>query len=151
MRKSYITLTALALTLSGWQTAAAAQFPRLPKVEVPKVGKPKAEQPTTAQPAPAGSPAQPAPGGADANAGAGPAKPSGGGARESAGLNRPEAGGKPVLLKDTLEVWAHRLNYWKTEDNSAQWSWLPQVRFHIFFDNSSTQRYNAEWYKPDGC
>lgn len=151
MKKSYIAITALALTLSGWQTAAA-QFPRLPKIEVPKVGKPKTEQPTTAQPAPASNPAQPPAGATNAPANSGAEQPSGAqpGGGKLAGITRPEASGKPVLLKDTLEIWAHRANFWKSEEQDTHWSWLPQVRFHIFFDNSSTQRYTAEWYKPDG-
>ena len=104
MKKSYLSIMVAALTLCGVQVAAA-QFPRIPKVEVPKVSKPKTEQPTTAQPAPAGGQAQTSPSGAAANSGDGSPNPSAArpaGGANLAGLNKPEASGKPVLLKDTL-------------------------------------------------
>ena len=148
MSKRNLLFIALTLTLFGWR-AAAAQFPRPPKIEVPKIGKPKPEQPRTGQPAAGGGQTQTT--AEDEGADAQPAQPSGappGG--KSAGLSQPQASGKPVLLKDTLEIWAFRANFWKSPDQSTHWSWIPQVRFYIFFDNSSTQRYTAEWYNPDG-
>ena len=125
-------------TLVGSQ-AVAAQFPRLPKIERPKVDKPRGEQPAASS-----TPAPPAASGEAA----GPAQPNGGG--KSAGVKKTESSSTPVLLKDTLEVRAFRLHYWKQPENTTHWSWVPHVRFHVLHDGSSTQRYTAEWYRPDG-
>ncbi|MCA1621732.1 MAG: hypothetical protein LC795_21160 [Acidobacteria bacterium] len=144
MSKRYFLIFALlAPAALGWQAAAAAQFPRLPKIERPKPEQPKttAQPATTAQPeADASRPRPSAESGDAAKQGAG----------RPAGLDRPAASNRPVLLKDTLEIKAFRVNYWKSPEQGDYWSWLPQVRFFIFFDNSSTQRFTADWYKPDG-
>lgn len=139
MKKYHFATCALLLTAILGPQTFSAQFPRLPKIDKPKVDKPKAEQPK-----PEGSQA---PATAD-DEGTSPAKPTGGG--KSAGVKKTEASSTPVLLKDTLEVRTYRLQFWKQRDNGSHWSWIPQVRFQVLHDGSSTQRYTAEWLKPDG-
>jgi hypothetical protein len=139
MKKHHFAMCALlAAMILGSQTVSA-QLPRLPKIDKPKVDKPKGEQPkaesTQATPTAIGE--NPS-----------PAKQTGGG--KSASVKKTEASSTPVLLKDTLEIKTYRFQFWKQRDQGSHWSWVPQVSFHILHDGSSTQRYTAEWLKPDG-
>ena len=137
-RHHFATCAFLAAMILGPQTASA-QFPRLPKIDKPGVDKPRGEQPKADS-------GQASPSANDENPG--PAKQTGGG--KSAGVKKTEASSTPVLLKDTLEIRTYRLPFWKQRDQGSQWSWVPQVSFHILHDGSSTLRYTAEWFKPDG-
>ncbi len=66
-------------------------------------------------------------------------------------LTRLEPTNKPVLLKDTLEINCKTKNtYWKFPNLSDYSSWVPQVRFHIFYNDSAPLRYQAEWFNADG-
>ncbi len=66
-------------------------------------------------------------------------------------LNRTEPTGKQLFLKDTLEIKVQKDDhYWKFPNQNDYTSWVPQVSFDIFFDNSTKMRYSAEWFNPDG-
>ena len=140
MKKHYFAKRAfLAAIVLSMQSLAQAQFPRLPKIDKPKIEKPKVEQPKADS------------GGSTSHTNSEnpvSATPAGGG--KSAGVGKTVATSNPVLLKDTLEIRTYRLPFWKQRDNGSQWSWVPQVRFHILHDGSSTQRYTAEWSRADG-
>ncbi|MEK7856365.1 MAG: hypothetical protein AAB288_09765 [Acidobacteriota bacterium] len=122
---------------------ASAQFPiKLPKI---RAEKPKPEQAKTAQPnteAPSAS--------APASASSEPTN-----SRYSATVRksqydfvRPTA--KPLLVLDSVYVQAVTHNaYWKTP-NVKQSSWVPRVRFSIFYDWKESLNYTAEYFNPDG-
>ncbi len=66
-------------------------------------------------------------------------------------LTRQEPTNQPVLLKDTLEIKCQTRNtYWKFPNQSDYTSWVPQVSFHIFYNDSAPLRYQAEWRNADG-
>jgi hypothetical protein len=54
-------------------------------------------------------------------------------------------------MKDTFGIDAKTTTtYWKYPNQSNFSSWIPQVSFDLFYDNSSKLRFVAEWFKPDG-
>lgn len=64
---------------------------------------------------------------------------------------RPEANENPVLLKTTLDVRADLNNrYWKMPTESNFTSWIPQVRFKVFYKSDVRLRYKADYFTPDG-
>lgn len=118
-------------------TSAAAQFtlkiPKIPKVEKPKPDAAKPDGTTEARPVstPDGTTR--------------PGAPAGDRLRSLA----PD--GTPRFLIDTIEVKiASDSRYWKVPNQDYYTSWVPQVTFDVFFDNSTRVRYNAEWYNADG-
>ena len=131
-RNSIVVLVLSIVIVVGFQTASA-QFPiKIPKM--PKVEKPNAEQPKT--------------GGDSSTLQTQPTKQSGGGFEF---MMRPEPTSEPVFLKDTVEIKVKSQNrYWKVPNQDYYTSWLPQVSFDLFFDNSTKMRYVAEWLNPDG-
>jgi hypothetical protein len=139
MRKIAVTAFALLIAFAfGSQTSVSAQFtikvPKIPKVDKPKEDKPQpdAERPTTRT---------------DANQGPQAKKTQGG----YTPLKRSEPDGTPRFLKDSLEIKVKSdSRYWKFPNQNDYTSWLPQVSFDLFFDNSVKLRYTAEWYNPDG-
>lgn len=63
----------------------------------------------------------------------------------------PTAPGKPMFLKETFEISAKtEARYWKLPAKNDNPSWFPRVEFRVFYDNSVRQRFNAEWFNPDG-
>lgn len=65
--------------------------------------------------------------------------------------SKPEASDNPVLLKTTLDVRADLQNrYWKVPTESNYTSWIPQVRFKVFYKGDIRLRYSAEYFTPDG-
>ena len=134
MKKYLATCGFAAVMILGAQIVCA-QFPRIPKIDKPRIDKPNGENPN---PAPSSAKTE-TPGATQPSVG-----------NKSAGVKKTEASSSAVLLKDTLEIKTYRLPFWKQRDNGSQWSWVPQVTFHILHDGSSAQRYTAEWFKPDG-
>lgn len=64
---------------------------------------------------------------------------------------KPQATDKPVLLKTTLDVRADLENrYWKMPNESNFTSWIPQVKFKVFYKSDVRLRYQAEYFLPDG-
>jgi hypothetical protein len=113
--------------------SASAQFPiKIPKI---KTGKPPAEQPKveTSKPADSGQPEATTP-------------------RTSGGdYDEPAAPSKPMFLKETFEITAKtEARYWKVPNKNDNPSWFPQVEFKVFYDDSVRQRFNSEWFNPDG-
>ncbi len=111
---------------------AAAQFNiKIPKINKPKVEKPKVEQPTSGD-----------------NSSPNPSKKSGG---DVGFMPKPRPTSIPVFLKHAVEVKPYRgTSYWKTPNERDHSSWMPLIRFGLFYDQSETIRYNVEWLKPDG-
>ena len=135
MSKKYFSIFIfLIAAFFGWQTAPA-QFPlKMPKIT--KTEKPKTAEPKSDEKRPEIQ---------NKNQTATQNK------NQSAGLIRQEPTGKPVFLKDTVEIKTlTRDSYWKVPNESDYTSWLPQVAFHIFYDDSVRLRYRAEWFNPDG-
>ncbi len=114
----------------------SAQFtikvPKIPKVEKPKTDQPKTDKPVT-----------------DDNGSARittTAKP---GSKAIYENQRPN--GTPVFLKNTIHVktQAHD-EYWKAPGQKDYSSWVPLVRFSLFYNNDTTLNYTAEYFHPDG-
>jgi hypothetical protein len=134
MNKKYLLILAIITLMSA--APAIAQFPKIKLPGTDKITKPQPGQP---QP---GTPASPT------NPTASSPAASSGGVGKSAGVYLSKPTSTPLLLKDTLDVQTHRIQGYR--DNTKQWAWLPKIRFYTFHDGASTQRINAEWYKPDG-
>ncbi|MEP6787236.1 MAG: hypothetical protein ABJB40_02305 [Acidobacteriota bacterium] len=123
--------------------SAFAQFPiSIPKL--PKVDKSKE------QPAPPSSTQQ-----SDRTQGDGstpgqpPHKQSKSGSSQT--VQKPLPNNVPVFLKDTIGIDAKtENNYWKFPNQNNFSSWIPQISFDVFYDESSKLRYVAEWFNPDG-
>ncbi len=122
-------LVFLIILTIGLQTVSA-QFPiKIPKI--PKTEKPKIEQPKT-----------------EDNISTPQNQQTGQGGNY---MVRPEATSVPVFMKDSLEIKTkYTSHYWKVPNQDYYTSWLPQVSFDLFFDNSTRMRYTAEWLNPDG-
>lgn len=132
MKKKYLILAII--TFLG-VAPAIAQFP---KIKIPGVDKTPKTQPVQPQPGTPAAPTDPS--------GTSPAASTSGGKSAGVYLSKPTS--TPVLLKDTLDVRTHRIQGYR--GSTKQWAWLPKVQFYTFHDGASTQRINAEWYKPDG-
>ena len=71
--------------------------------------------------------------------------------KEPKAVKQPVPTNVPVFLKDTIGIDARTENrYWKFPNQNDFSSWVPQVSFLVFYDNSITLRYVAEWFNPDG-
>ncbi len=131
---------AFSLTLAAFlalPSPSAAQFtikiPRIPKVEQPKPDAGKVEPTTEVR--------------SDSTSTA-PTRTAG---QSGYLLRRVAPTGTPRFLIDTVEIRIQSDNrYWKVPNQDYYTSWVAQVRFDIFFDNSTRVRYNAEWFNPDG-
>ncbi len=118
--------------------ATDAQFPiKIPKI---KTEKPKVEQPKSTSPADEGSST-----GSPASTGS---------TRSSAvrnsqyGIVKPTA--NPLLVHDSVYIQTEiHESYWKTP-NVKQTSWVPTVRFNVFYDYKAELPYVAEFFNPDG-
>ncbi len=57
----------------------------------------------------------------------------------------------PVFQKSTLDVRVDMENrYWKLPNESNYTSWIPQVKFNVFYKGNVVLRYKAEYFTPDG-
>jgi hypothetical protein len=125
MRKQFIFIAIAVFALTA--TSAHAQFnikiPKIPKTEKPKTDAPKTNDP----------------------------KAEGGPSAAGDILSKPLPTAEPKFMIDTVEVKVKSDNrYWKVPNNDYYTSWVPQISFDLFFDNSMKVRYNAEWFNPDG-
>jgi hypothetical protein len=129
MKNKLNLITMIAVVTVGFQ-AASAQFPiKIPKINIEK---PKTETTTSTDPTPAASPTP---------------QPSG----TLEYMYRPEPTGVPQFLLETLEIKIQGdSRYWKIPGLDNYSSWIPQVSFGLFFNNSVRMRYSAEWSNPDG-
>lgn len=139
MKKNLIALT-IALTLIavfGIQSVTAQFQLKIPKI---KVEKPKSEPAKTESPSAAKS-AEIAP----ASTSSRYSTPVG---KSQYGFVRPTA--KPLLVRDSVYIQAVTgREYWKTP-NVKQTSWVPHVRFTVFYDWKESLKYTAEYFNPDG-
>ncbi|HEY0170114.1 MAG TPA: hypothetical protein VGB98_03605 [Pyrinomonadaceae bacterium] len=108
---SFLTLAFLALAGFGLHTAAAAQFPRLPKIP-----KPKATPTPAAQPAATAGDAPPA------------AQPAAAAAAPAPSSAAPAQGG-PTIAKDSVQLTAFTFNSYK--GNFDTWSWAPLITYSV--------------------
>ena len=107
---SFLTLAFLALAGFGLHTAAAAQFPR-----IPKISKPKATPTPAAQPAATAGDAEPA------------ARPAA--AAAPAPSSAAPAQGGPTIAKDSVQLTAFTFNSYK--GNYDVWSWAPLITYSV--------------------
>ena len=64
-------------------------------------------------------------------------------------VQRPNA--TPVFLKNTLYVQAKTHDeYWKMPNQRGYSSWVPQLRFDLFYNNEKALNYKVEYFNPDG-
>lgn len=125
---AYTTIVGLAI-----QTASA-QFP----INIPKIGKPKATpSPSTGSTA-TGIPTETGRATAAARSG-GPY------------AVKPEPPMEPQFLPESMGVQIERWDYyWKIPNDNRNTSWVPRIRFDVFYGGTARQRYKAEYSMPDG-
>ena len=143
--KRILTLSAALFFVAsvGLQTASA-QLPS--RIKIPKIEKPKPQPTPNTEPAPgSGAPpttSQPS----AATAPQSPAPKTGG--PYAVGPEPPET---PQFLPETLEVqvetWSY---YWKIPNDNHNTSWVPRIRFFVFYGGSARQRFKADYVMPDG-
>ncbi len=64
---------------------------------------------------------------------------------------KPQATDTPVFLKTSLDVRCDLENrYWKLPNESNYTSWIPQVKFKVFYKGNTKLRFLAEYFTPDG-
>lgn len=140
MQKNLVFMCGLLIVLIlGFQTSVRSQFPiKVPKI--PKVDKTKENQP---QPDNSRQTED-----RDSNQSEStPVSKKGG----FTVMKRAEPDSTPRFLKDSLEIKVKSdSRYWKYPNQDDYTSWVPQVSFDLFFDNSVKLRYVAEWFNPDG-
>lgn len=138
MNNALLTLMLAAAFFITHAGPVAAQFtikiPKIPKVEKPNV------EPSKPESAP------------ESRAESRPAETSGAASSNSEPLlRRIPPTGVPRFMIDTVEIKIKSdSRYWKAPNQDHYTSWVPQVSFNVFFDNSTKVRYNAEWYNADG-
>src|SRR5437016_5595693 len=132
-RNSILTLAFLLMVSCLAAGTIQAQFPiKIPKI---KTDKPKTEEPKT-----------------DTNSSEQQNQPTS--SKTAGGANafvRPKPTSSPVFLWETFEIKVKADNkYWKFPNQNDYTSWIPQVKFNLFYDNSQKVRYSADWSNPDG-
>ncbi|MBA2703889.1 MAG: hypothetical protein H0U60_08560 [Blastocatellia bacterium] len=143
MRRSFIVILMLVMTVFLAAPAASAQFIKIPKIPKPK---PQPTPTETTQPAPASDsePGQPQPAPRSTSTGAAPRS---GGPYAA----KPEPPATPQFLPDTLEIQVEHWDYyWKIPNDNHNTSWAPRIRFDVFYGGSSKLRYKADYFMPDG-
>lgn len=132
-RPFFVIVTLLTATFFFVQTDSA-QFPKLPKILKPQPTPTNTTQPSieTEQPkaaVPAGS------------------APRSGGPYAV----KPEPPANPLFLADTLEIQVEHWDYyWKIPNDNHNTSWVPRIRFNVFYGGSTKLRFKAEYTMPDG-
>lgn len=112
---------------------ASAQFP----INIPKIGKPKPTPNPTASGPSNGIPESGRPAAASQKGGPYAVKP--------------EPPKEPQFLPETLEVQVEHWDYyWKIPNDNHNTSWVPRIRFNVFYGGTARQRYKAEYSMPDG-
>lgn len=139
MNKDSIALGLLfaCIVMSGFGSVSA-QFPlKLPriKVEKPKTEKPKTETQPEAATTPTSSEST-------SSRYAAPLR------KSQYDFVRPTA--KPLLIRDSVYIQTQMYDkYWKTP-NVKQTSWVPELRFNVFYDWKESLKYTVEYFNPDG-
>jgi hypothetical protein len=143
MRRSFLVMFMLVMTVFFVAQTASAQLIKIPKI--PKA-KPQPTPTETAQPAPStdSESGQPEPATRSASSGA---SPRAGGPYAV----QPEPPMNPQFLPDTLEVQVeHWEYYWKIPNDNHNTSWVPRIRFFVFYGGSTKLRFKADYSMPDG-
>ena len=136
MRRPIIVFMMMLTTVFFFYQTASAQFPKLPKIL-----KPPPTPTDTTQPSPQSGTEQP-----KAVASAGSAPRSGG-----PYAVKPEPPLEPQFLAETLDIGLeHWEYYWKIPNDNHNTSWVPRIRFFVFYGGSAKQRFKAEYTMPDG-
>ena len=143
MRRSFLVMLMLVMTVFLVAQTASAQLIKIPKIPKPK---PQPTPTETAQPAPStgAESAQPEPASRPASSGAAPRA---GGPYAV----QPEAPMNPQFLPDTLEIQVEHWDYyWKIPNDNHNTSWAPRIRFFVFYGGSTKLRFKADYTMPDG-
>lgn len=120
--------------------SVTAQFPaKIPKI--PKLEKPKPEQTGTESSKPDGNPST-SPSASKSSTYSEPSR------KSQYDFVRPTE--KVLLVHDSIYIQAFtHASYWKTP-NQKQSSWVPTVRFTVFYDWKAELPFVAEYFNPDG-
>ena len=143
MRRSFLVMLMLVMTVFFVTQTASAQLIKIPKL--PKA-KPQPTPTETAQPAPStdSESAQPEPATRHSSTGAAP----GAGGPYAV---QPEPPMNPQFLPDTLEVQVEHWDYyWKVPNDNHNTSWAPRIRFFVFYGGSTKLRFKTDYFMPDG-
>jgi hypothetical protein len=128
MKKNLITMLALLFVFGLGAKTVISQF----TIKIPKI--PKIDKPKTVNPSPSDAPER---------------KPSKSGADAVYKNDRPTA--VPVFLKNSIYIQAVTHNeYWKMKGQSNFSSWVPAIRFGLFYNNEKPIDYVVEYSGPDG-
>jgi hypothetical protein len=143
MRRSFLVILTLVMTVFFVAQSASAQLIKIPKIPKPK---PQPTPTETAQPEPStdSESARPQPAGQPTSTGAAP---------RSGGpyAVQPEAPMNPQFLPDTLEIQVeHWEYYWKIPNDNHNTSWVPRIRFFVVYGGSTRLRLKADYFMPDG-
>lgn len=152
MRNQFLLLFTLIATVAVASHPAAAQIqikiPKIPKSEITVTGKPKTTPPRSEHPK------TEEPKSDDRRSGVVTGQTTAGGVApvvEGTTYTRPQPTNQPVFLKDTIEVQLKtKETYWKVPNQNYYTSWVPRVKFQLFYNDSAKLRYTAEWFNPDG-
>lgn len=137
-RTSFLTFSVVALLALGLQTASAQITIKIPKI---KVEKPKPEQPKPDS----GNPSSDAPSATSTVSSSTYSAP----VRKSQyDFIRPTA--QPLLVKDSIYIQAETHDeYWKTPAQKTS-SWVPTVKFSVFYDWQVIVPHLVEYFNLDG-
>ena len=125
MRRSFLVMLMLVMTVFFVAQSASAQLIKIPKIPKPK---PQPTPSETAQPAPVTDSESAQPESATRPASTGAAPRAGG-----PYAVQPEAPMNPQFLPDTLEVQVEHWDYfWKIPNDNHNTSWAPRIRFFVF-------------------
>jgi len=57
----------------------------------------------------------------------------------------------PQFLPETLEIQVEHWDYyWKIPNDNHNTSWVPRIRFFVFYGGSTKLRFKADYFMPDG-
>jgi hypothetical protein len=144
MRRPFLMILMLTITVFFTVQTASAQLIKLPKIPKPKP-QPTPTETTRPAPTPDSESAQPQP----------ETRPASTGAAPRAGgpyLVKPEPPmTTPQFLPETLEVQVeHWEYYWKIPNDNHNTSWAPRIRFFVVYGGSTKLRLKADYFMPDG-
>lgn len=129
-----VRLAVAAFMTAALAFAAGGQITiKIPKINQPKATPTPSNEPTQRQPQTPNTPSTP-----NDRAGGGD-------------FSKPVPNETPVFLKTTLDVRTDLENrYWKLPNESNYTSWIPEVRFKVFYKSNVRPRFQAEYFTPDG-
>ena len=143
MRRSFLVVFMLVMTVFFVAQIASAQLIKIPKI--PKA-KPQPTPTETAQPATSSDSESTQPEPSTRPASTGPAPRAGG-----PYAVKPEPPMNPQFLPDTLEVQVEHWDYyWKIPNDNHNTSWAPRIRFFVFYGGSTKLRFKTDYFMPDG-